>query len=325
MIRRLTRTVCRTAILLVLAGFSTSIPAKAAPPLSAWITLGTNAGPIPNPTRSEPANLLRSGGELILVDVGDGAPEQLAKVGVGVEAITTLFISHHHFDHTGGLFALLGMRYQVIAPGVLTIYGPSGTRAIVDGLLAAMAPAALSGSVIRARARRGPADTIKVVEIGDGATVTVGDVRVTAAANSHYTVLAGPPGGAELVSLSYRFDLPDRSIVYTGDTGPSVNVERLAQGADLLVCEIIDVEATLARLKRTRPDVALDALRFIEAHYRAEHLTPGEAGALAKAASVKALVLTHIGIEPRGIAAARKKIASVYKGPIVFADDLDRF
>ena len=43
---------------------------------------------------------------------------------------------------------------------------------------------------------------------------------------------------AEGVSLSYRFDLADRSIVYTGDTGPSKAVVALAQGADLLVVRV---------------------------------------------------------------------------------------
>jgi ribonuclease BN (tRNA processing enzyme) len=268
---------------------------------------------------------LRFGDELILVDAGDGATEQLAKVGVPIQAVTTLFISHHHFDHIGGLFALLGMRYQVIAPNVLTIYGPPGTKAIVDGLLKAMEPAALSGSVIRARAARGPADTVRVVEIADGAKLTIGSAHVIAASNSHYTVLAGPKSITGPVSLSFRFDLPDRSIVYTGDTGPSANVENLARGADLLVSEVIDVDATLAELKRSRHDLGPDALKFVEAHFRAEHLAPAEAAKLARAAHVKALVLTHIGIEPDGIEAARSGITVIYKGPVTFANDLEKF
>ena len=56
---------------------------------------------------------------------------------------------------------------------------------------------------------------------------------MTAASNSHYTFSPGSAEVAKFVSLSFRFDAPDRSIVYTGDTGPSENVERLARNADL--------------------------------------------------------------------------------------------
>ena len=51
------------------------------------------------------------------------------------------------------------------------------------------------------------------------------------------------PGSAEdrnYKSLSFRFDLPGRSIVYTGDTGPSAAVETLAKGADLLVSNFVE-------------------------------------------------------------------------------------
>ena len=107
-------------------------PAKAAAPVQpgamTFTTLGTNSGPIPNPERSEPANLLRFGDQVVLVDVGDGAPEQLVKAGVPLKAVTAVVISHLHFDHTGGLFAFLGLRYQAGIQGPLTIYGPPGTN-----------------------------------------------------------------------------------------------------------------------------------------------------------------------------------------------------
>ena len=296
-----------------------------APPTAAgttWTTLGTNSGPIPKATRSEPANLLRSGGQTILVDVGDGAAEQLAKAGVPIGAVQTLFISHHHFDHTGGLFALLGMRYQILTPGVLAIYGPPGTKELVDGLIAAMKPMAKNVSV---RARQSPEEAVRVVEIGDGSKVMVGAVAVMAASNSHYTISPGSAEAAKFVSLSFRFDAPDRSIVYTGDTGPSENVERLARGADLLVSEIMDPGAALASLKAARPDLPPSVLTQIEQHFRTEHLAPDEVGKLAERSGVKALVLTHNPIDSSGIACATKAIMTHYKGPITFAADLDKF
>lgn len=49
---------------------------------SSFVTPGTTGGPIPGPTRDQPANPPRSGGRSILIDAGDGAAEQLARACV---------------------------------------------------------------------------------------------------------------------------------------------------------------------------------------------------------------------------------------------------
>src|SRR3546814_12383282 len=41
------------------------------------------------------------------------------------------------------------------------------------------------------------------------------------------------------LALAYRFDFPDRSIVFSGDTRASDNLTALAAGADILVHEAI--------------------------------------------------------------------------------------
>ena len=96
---------------------------------------------------------------------------------------------------------------------------------------------------------------VEVVEIVDGAKVSVADVKITAAANSHYGFEPGTAQDKAYQSLSFRFDMPDRSIVFTGDTGPSEAVQTLAKGADLLVSEITDPDAELASLKAAHPDI----------------------------------------------------------------------
>lgn len=305
-------------------------PAAAQPPAppaahSVFITLGTTAGPIATPARAQPANLLRWHDQNILIDAGDGAAEQLAKAGVPLASIRTIFISHHHFDHTGGLFAILGMRYQTMVATPLTIYGPPGTRRMVEGLLAAMRPMAEVGRGFVGDAPRPVEAGIQIEEIADGARVTLDEIRVTAARNSHYSYPEASPEAQRFQSLSYRFDLPDRSIVYTGDTGPSAAVERLAQGADLLVSEVIDPEAALAELVRQRPDLPFFARAFIMEHFRQQHLTGTAAGQIARAAHVRRLVLTHIAVPPEGIAATRAAAAAAYGGSVEVAVDLGRY
>ena len=40
-------------------------------------------------------------------------------------------------------------------------------------------------------------------------------------------------------ALGLRFDTDDGSVVFSGDTGPTDNLVELAQGADVLVHEVI--------------------------------------------------------------------------------------
>jgi ribonuclease BN (tRNA processing enzyme) len=299
--------------------------APAAPPHSVWTTLGTMSGPIADPHRSQPANLLRDGDQTILIDAGDGAAEQLAKANVSLDDVQTIIISHVHFDHTGGLFAILGMRYQTLSPGVLTIYGPRGTRELVGGLIAAMRPMTEMSTAAHARGAVDPSDNVKVIEVTDGSKFTIGPVTVRAAVNTHYSFAPGTPEAQKYQSLSFRFDMPDRSIVYTGDTGPSANVEKLAHDASLLVSEIIDPDAAIAALKKVRPNIPFYAVPFIEHHMRYEHLTADEVGLMAQRSGVRALVLTHDAMDADDIAKSKPVIAAHFKGPIAFAHDLENF
>jgi ribonuclease BN (tRNA processing enzyme) len=56
---------------------------------------------------------------------------------------------------------------------------------------------------------------------------------VTAVENTHFHFHEMGPASASEKSYSYRFETPDRVIVFTGDTGPSDAVTELARGADL--------------------------------------------------------------------------------------------
>lgn len=316
--------------ILLAAGAVFTAPAAAgtetAPPTPVSFTvLGTNSGPIPDPDRAQPANLLDVGGQRILIDAGDGAADGLGKVGVILGDVETVFISHLHFDHTGGLFAFLSQRYQMMSAKPVTIYGPPGTRRTVEGILDAMGPMTDRGTNVRERSPLAPEEAVRVVELADRQQVTVGKVAVTVARNSHYDNTAGPGRNTETASYSYRFDAPGRSIVYTGDTGQSARVEELAKGVDLLVAEIMDVEEAVALLRRRRPDLPESALAQVEGHHRKQHLPPREVGLMAQRAGVGALVLTHVGMTDARIEPALREIRAVYGGPVSFARDRQLF
>ena len=63
------------------------------------------------------------------------------------------------------------------------------------------------------------------------------NVKVTSVENTHFHFPPGSPGYGKYKSYAYRFDTPGRSVVFTGDTGPSEAIAELANGADLLVSE----------------------------------------------------------------------------------------
>ena len=116
-------------------------------------------------------------------------------------------------------------------------------------------------------------------EISQGGLVIQDEnVKVTAALVEH------PPVRP---SFAYRFDCPDRSIVISGDTGPSANLVALARGADVLVHEVMYLPA-VERLASGGANP-----KALRAHLLGSHSTAEQVGRAATAAGVKTLVLSH--------------------------------
>lgn len=288
-----------------------------------WITLGTMSGPIPSAVRHQPANVLFDGVEATVVDCGDGAVDQLCKAGIPLPAVRTVILSHLHVDHTAGLYGLLGRRLQARIPGSITIYGPPGTLRALNAIRASFDFAPGLMSQVPGIARELDAE-VTVIEITDGSQISLNSLEVTAATNTHYRYPKGSPEAQRYQSLSLRFDTPTRSIVYTGDTGPSEEVERLARGADILVSEITDPEQVTTKLSRTLP-IPAAALAAIKRRFELEHLTANEVGLLASRAKVKSVVITHNPLSVENMDRARRAIASHFTGSVVFANDLDNY
>ena len=64
-------------------------------------------------------------------------------------------------------------------------------------------------------------------------------VKVIAVENTHFHFPPGSRPDGKYRSYSYRFETPDRVVVFTGDTGPCDALTELAKNADVLVTEVM--------------------------------------------------------------------------------------
>ncbi|HEV8719563.1 MAG TPA: MBL fold metallo-hydrolase [Candidatus Binatia bacterium] len=69
----------------------------------------TAAGPSLRADRAQSSNLLTVNGTHYVVDAGDAVARRLAKAGIDIREIGTIFITHHHDDHTAGLGTLMSV------------------------------------------------------------------------------------------------------------------------------------------------------------------------------------------------------------------------
>jgi ribonuclease BN (tRNA processing enzyme) len=212
-------------------------------------------------------------------------------------------------------------------PGQLVVYGPPGTAELVDGIIQTMRPQARVGFGL-GTPTADPAASVRVVEVRAGDKAQLGSLEVTVSGNSHFDH-AGDAAADAPQSLSYRFQLGSRSITYTGDTGPSDAVAALARDTDMLLSEVIDLEAIMASIRQRRVDMDEVTYASLRQHMASHHITPADLGALAAAAAVDRLVLTHLAIPPgparQSEQRLRQGIGASYAGPVEIANDLATF
>jgi ribonuclease BN (tRNA processing enzyme) len=284
------------------------------------ILLGTAGGPIIRKFRSEPSNLLVVDGRPYMIDCGAGCLRQLAWAGYKSSDLAAVFITHHHLDHDADLANIIAFDWIQGRKAKLPIYGPYGTKQMTAGALEYFAvPERVFGK--EAKFSIPASQFVDPHDIkGPGVIYTDDKIKVTAAENTHYNTFdAGPDK-----SYSYRFDTATRSIVFSGDTGPSDALIALAKDADVLVSEVIDAELTISQAPGNHQFSDADAKKLAD-HMRFEHLAPEEVGKIAARANVKMVVLTHIAPSDGSVPDAAHYTAGVkrfYNGPVVAGQDL---
>lgn len=296
-----------------------------------WITLGTSGGPFQDADLFQIANALVAGGGIYLFDIGNGALRQLERCGLEAGRVRAVFLTHHHLDHIADLGLLLVTRWMKRSPEPLQVHGPEGTGDLVAGLLRAYVRTAvafgdaagegLATSAVAIEAPRGQG-TLTSVFRDDAIAVESIDVE-------HFrSPLATERTWAEEHAIGYRITTPGSIVAYTGDTGPCDALIPLAQDADLLVSEVVDVDAMLATMQARFANVPEQERHGVEAVMRSNHLEAREVGAVARTAGVKKVVLTHFvpRLDKAATALLRMTVADAAPGVDVHASaDLDRF
>lgn len=261
--------------------------------------LGTAGGPPPHVDRSQPGSLLTVDGRTYLIDAGENVGQQLMRAGTPPSRVDVTLLTHLHWDHTLGLDYLMASGWMLGRTKPMPIWGPPGTRELIDRTLKAVA---IGEDVFRAQTPdRPPLASLYPVEVVDVTSTRLlfddGVVKASAVLNTHFGTLHSAPHtyGADK-SYSYRLDTPYGSVVFTGDTGPSEPLTQFAKGADMLVAEIVDPGSIRQSMQAVGTSGA--ALDLLMQHMQSQHLTAEALGRMAQKSGVKTLVLTHFVVGP---------------------------
>ena len=261
--------------------------------------LGTGAA-CPSVERNVAALAVAREGETLLFDCGEGTQRQMMRYGVSF-AFREIFFTHYHADHmlgVTGLMRTMGLQDRTLP---VTLYGPRGADRILG--------AAIGLGIERNRF------PIEIKEIAPGDRIAREEYDIVVFPTDHRADTVGyalvehtrlgrfnPERARELgvpegplwgqLHKGETVELPDgrrvgpadlvgrprrgRTVVYTGDTRPSLSVVEAARGADLLIHDSTFGEEERARAVETG------------------HSTAAQAAEVAREAGARRLVLTHI-------------------------------
>ena len=188
--------------------------------------------------------------------------------------LSAIWISHLHADHNADLLSA----FYALAYGGLTPPAP----------VPVYAPEGCAERLAGFLGRPDPGflgGVLAFHPLRDGHIARHGELLLTSRAVVH-----------DVAAYGLRAEAAGRVVAYSGDTGPCPALTGLARDADLFLCEAdIDVHREGEQGRRV-------------------HLTPEDAGAAARAAGARSLLITHVGptLTPESAAA---RAAAVFGGP----------
>jgi len=284
------------------------------------VFLGTGS-PLPSPDRCGCGHVIVAGELHVMVDCGYGAARRMAPAGLVPAQIDVAVFTHMHSDHITDVPDFLNQRWTSGATKPLRVFGPTGTRKMIDGFLMALEddirfrdahhPGKLHPEGIKVEVTEVPATADPSAFLSE-AGLTLESFEV-----DHFPVVP---------AFGYRARFDGRSAVFSGDTNLCESLARAAHGADLLVSDALNpamFQQFIERIRAFRPQVAT-LLDDVPSY----HIATDEVAAMARDAGVGKLVLSHLlpnlPANPEIEAQFTAGLKDVYPGPIHVARDTER-
>ena len=229
------------------------------------------AGSFPGPESACSAYLVEAQGFRLLIDFGSGSLSALQRYA-DMNTVDAIMLTHLHADHM-----LDACSYIVVRR-----YDPAGPRPP----LPVYAPLGAAERIAAAYSTEGePIDDVYTFFRLEPGTFPIGPFTVTVDRVNH-----------PVETYGVRVEQGGRVLAYSSDTAPCESLLRLAQGADLFLCEASYLDGM-----PNPPDL---------------HLTGGEAGEAATKADVGRLLLTHLVSAWGSEASTVEAACAAYAGPV---------
>ena len=245
--------------------------------------------PLVAPGHAQSCIAVMAGDELYVVDAGMGAAGTFQANGESMERLHTILLTHYHSDHITGIPDVNLNSWVAGRREPIRVLGPTGVQRVVDGFNEAFA-LDYGYRVAHHGAEFLPPDAGPMLAetIAPGVVLQKEGLVVTAFEVDHRPVEP---------AFGYRFDYRGRSVVVSGDTVVTANLQNAAKDADLLLHDalslpIVRALGVAARQTGHRAAAIFDDIPSYHAH-------ADELGALAEDAGVKLLALYHLLPAPR--------------------------
>jgi ribonuclease Z len=278
-------------------------------PATKVVLLGTGT-PRPFPDRSGPSTAIVVGDSTYLVDFGPGVIRRAAAATEqGIAAldpakITVAFATHLHSDHTAGLPDLIFTPW-VMGRTQLDVYGPAGMEEMTQHVLAAWHR---DIEIRTGGLEQRPPQVVHGHDAQPGVVYKNDKITVTA-----FRV----PHGSWPQAFGYRFDTPGRSIVISGDTSPSPELESHCRRCDVLIHETYSPSSTVPSMPEWK-------------NYRLKyHTSTEQLGEIAARTRPGLLIVYHVsgrGSGPGGRTPDQQLLQEIhqkYNGKVVIGHDLE--
>ena len=277
-------------------------------PSTHFFVLGSGT-PNPNPERMGSAYLVLANDIPYLFDFGSGVVRRVAALSsewggnfskLDVTQLEYAFLSHIHSDHTLGLADLIITPWIMGRDKPLKIFGPEAAKDMADHIIKAYQPD-IDYRIYGTQPQNDKGYKAIFTSIEEGVIYEDKNIMVTAFLNDH---------GDLAESYGFLIQTGDKTILISGDTGPSANLLRFGNEVDILVHEVY----SQAGFEKKEPDWKI--------YHKAHHTSPSELAKIAKKLNPKTLVLSHILFWGSSESEILEEIMKDYDGKVILADDL---